>query len=901
MAGVMFDLSQDYFPHQIIERHANLTPSSMAIRFGSKEMSFAELNRNIKCLAAAFTSAVDNDQPKIAVLLDPNLLSPAVALAIFSIGGTYIPIDPEFPESRIQSVIRQSAPDVVITSSERMMLLPEGVKTLTLQNALETKVSDCNHLAVEIPLNNTAFIFFTSGTTGEPKGVKGSYSNLIYYTSSAIQRYSMTSKTVMPTIAKFTFSISLFELICPILAGGSVRVLPRAMVTNPDQMAEVMMDITMIHCGPALMRRIVDYLAQTFSPEQLASRYSHLFHASMGGDLVPVELLQRLLTMFRQSEIFVIYGCSEISCMGTTQQYFLEQLPDETLVGSPFDGVDVLVVNDNGEEVQAGEKGEVCFSGPGVTAGYLNRNELTAEKYRSLENKTFYNTGDIGVLNERGELKLLGRKDFQVKINGIRIELAEVDVHLRHAPYLDQVIAMAQSTDNGDKAIYAYVTQDLTVAQISEIRAYLKASVQEVMHPRAFVRIDALPTNHNLKIDRNALPLPNAENLIAESDAAPPETPVQRRLLSIWKSVLGNETIGIDDDFFDFGGTSLSSIDIARKIDEQMGISVPLNELLLASTVRLLSEKLDDIKRGHKTSGMILLRRGSEQEQVVFLHDGNGDVIPYYTLAQQLIPQANVFGLAPKSFGRIETVHTSIAQMVDYYCDQISQLNLASGVHIGGLCIGGFVAFCVAAELERRGVEVKTLFLFDSHYIDAVPCQAEEKLSDSANRLTQVMTQLDTKNQIDFFLKKLISYSKYRISVISKCIYRPLTFLSLFVATKFKLLSIWLFPTPDVDTVLRRCEKKFRNGAFRPQFDSKVVFFKALEAQDDLEGKAGLEIDDTPYMNYFEGDYLGWDKIIPKDNLEKVEVGAGHSTMLIGRYVGVIANVINTKLKQSVR
>ncbi len=901
MAGVMFDLSQDYFPHQIIERHANLTPSSTAIRFGSKEMSFAELNHSIKCLAAAFKSVVDNDPPKIAVLLDPNLLSPAVPLAIFSIGGTYIPIDPEFPESRIQSVIRQSTPDVVITSSERMMLLPEGVKTLTLQNALEAKVSDCNYSAGEIPLNNTAFIFFTSGTTGEPKGVKGTYSNLIYYTSSAIQRYSMTSKTVMPTIAKFTFSISLFELICPILAGGSVRVLPRATVTNPDQMAEVMMDITMIHCGPALMRRIVDYLAQTFSPEQLLSRYSHLFHASMGGDLVPVELLQRLLTMFRQSEIFVIYGCSEISCMGTTQQYFLEQLPGETLVGSPFDGVDVLVVNDNGEEVQAGEKGEVCFSGPGVTAGYLNRNELTVEKYRSLENKTFYNTGDIGVLNKRGELKLLGRKDFQVKINGIRIELAEVDVHLRHAPYLDQVIAMAQSTDNDDKAIYAYVTQDLTVSQISEVRAYLKASVQEVMHPRAFVRIDVLPTNHNLKIDRNALPFPNAENLIPESDAAPPETPVQRRLLSIWKSVLGNETIGIDDDFFDFGGTSLSSIDIARRVDEQMGISVPLNELLLASTVRLLSEKLDDIKKGHKTSGMIVLRRGSEQEQVVFLHDGNGDVIPYYTLAQQLIPEANVFGLAPKSSGRIETVHTSIAQMVDYYCDQISQLNLASGVHIGGLCIGGFVAFCVAAELERRGVEVKTLFLFDSHYIDAVPCQAEEKLSDSANRLTQVMTQLDTKNQIDFFLKKLISYSKYRISLIGKCIYRPLTFLSLFVATKFKLLSIWLLPTPDVDTVLRHSEKKFRNGAYRPQFDSKVVFFKALEAQDDLEGKASLEIDDTPYMNYFEGDYLGWDKIISKNNLEKVEVSAGHSTMLIGRYVGVIAGVINKKLKQSVR
>jgi hypothetical protein len=200
------------------------------------------------------------------------------------------------------------------------------------------------------------------------------------------------------------------------------------------------------------------------------------------------------------------------------------------------------------------------------------------------------------------------------------------------------------------------------------------------------------------------------------------------------------------------------------------------------------------------------------------------------------------------------------------------------------------------AELERRGIKVNHLFLFDSHYVDAIPYESDDSLSNSANRLTQVMTQLDAKQRVKIFFKKIISFSKYRIVLLRRGIYKPLKMLSLIAAAKLNVLKYWTFPTPDVDTVLRRSEKKYRNSSIRPVINSDVVFFKAMQAQDDLEGIDQLEIDDTPYKHYFKGDVLGWEKIVAADKLTKIEVAAGHSTMLISRYVGPIAKVVNEKL-----
>ncbi len=896
----MSEILDQYFLDAALERHELNSPTDIAVQFESSTLNYKELNQKVSILAGCLSAfALEqglnlNSGLKIAMLLEPRIEVPAVVLAIFKMAGVYIPIDPDYPTSRIESVLLMSSPDIVICSEQTKNLIPQDTPIWNINSTREFPRIDLtikNRKQAEDP----AYLFFTSGTTGAPKGVMGSYSNLEFYLNSAVNRFGMGGGTVMPAIAKFTFSISLFELLCPILAAGTVRVLPREIIVNPKAMTSVLSEISMVHCGPALMRRIVDYVEDNKTPDLMKS-LSKLQHVSMGGDLVPVELLNRVLSLFSGSEVFVIYGCSEIACMGTTYQYFPEKLPQETLVGIAFPGVQAIVVNENGEEVVDGEKGEVCFSGDGITLGYLNNDKLTSEKYCQAEGGRFYFTGDVGVKNPEGALKLLGRKDFQIKVNGIRIELAEVDEYLNKALHVDQVISMAFRGGNGDNVIYGFSQEHFSAEQIADIRNYLKLRVPESYHPRAFVKIDKFPTNFNNKIDRKKLPIPSAENLLPESEATPPETDLQRKLLVIWQEVLGLPNLGIDDDLFDFGGTSLSSIDLAQKIERKLRVIVPLNEILLSSTVRKMSETIVRIKSGEKKSGLMQIRSGDGNQKFVFVHDGNGDLIPYYTLSKKLNEHFGVFGVAPLAVGQASIVHLSLSDLTTYYCDQIQKLDLSGGVYLGGLCIGGFLSYCVAAELENRGVEVKGVFLFDSHYVDATPKQRSS--SSSREELTQVFRASSAILIVQYLILKIYRSLSYRLFSIFNSVERPFKLTSLKVAKRFKLLRSWPLPLPSVDTTLRYIEKKYKKGASRLKFSGPVFLFRALQSREDLVGKLDLFIDDTPYSYFYEGEYLGWNKIVSQEKLSRLDVNAGHSTILIDNYVGPVAESINKNISR---
>jgi len=887
-------------PHDIVAQHARMTPSAIAVEFEQHTLSYAQLVYRGRQLAEALKAQGCTPGARVGVMMPPGIDSPVIALAIFQLGATYFPIDPEFPKDRINTLVQLAAPTLVICDQFNDQLLPESTSRFWLANvdfAPEQNIESVPLLGSDFNRSLPAFLFFTSGTTGKPKGVLGSYDNLAFYTGSAVARFGMNTNTIMPTIAKFTFSISLFELICPLVAGGRVRLVPRHKIMEPQAMVSLLAEITMLHCGPALMRRIVTHITDGVIAGTDALQLPELQHVSVGGDLVPVELLHTMLRLFPQAEVHVVYGCSEISCMGTSRRYYSDQPPAETLVGTPFTDVGVLIVDEQLRVVDHETKGEVCFYGPGVTLGYLDNPALSDEKYLAWNGRRYYRTGDVGTLTANGELKLLGRKDFQVKVNGIRIELAEVDTQLRRAPYLDNALSMAHRSATGDAVIYAYVESPLSVEQILEARQFLIDEVPSVMHPRAFIHVDRLPLNLNLKVDRNALPKPDEGNILPEGRLSPPETALQKSMLDIWRSVLGIPNMGIDDDFFRFGGTSLASIDIARRMDIELGVALPMNEFLLSPTVRELSENIVHQRHPQEDHHLVPLKPGGREKQLVFIHDGNGDLIPYVTLSKSLHAEVSVYGVAPHSVGKLEITQLSIEELTDYYCSVIESLDLTHGVYLGGLCIGGFLAYCVAAELEKRDVVVNGLFLFDSHYIDASPLPGDT-VSASFNNMTQQMAQLTPMNQAGYFVRKVRSYSGYKISEIYRTSVRRFKIASLFLAKKLNLIHHWPLPTPDVDTVLRYAEKKLRLGPWRPKFSGRVTFFKALSTRDDLENREGLEIDDTPYCFFFAGAFLGWDQVIPKERLIKVDVDAGHSTLLIERYVEPVTSEMNRQLAE---
>lgn len=883
-------------PHQLIEEIARASASSTAAVYGKDAINYRTLNNQANQLAQILLNRGITTGDRCAVLIKPSLDILISILAIHKIGATYLPLDPDAPIQRQEFILEDANPSIIIYhKATNDAALLKNFSTLgldTIEFTLEPKY-DLNP-EYRVSDDDIANIFYTSGTTGHPKGVLATYKNYRHYICAANDRFSMSALTVMPAIAKFTFSISLFELIAPLASGGTVRLIDRDAVLTPNKVIEELKQCTMAHIGPSLWLRILSTIEQNNLPP---SEFDHFQHASSGGDIVPPELLNRLSSSFPKAEIYVIYGCSEISCMGTA--FFVDRNAQvtKTYVGTPFCNTQVAIINYHTQRlVPVGDKGEICFYSDGVASAYIGKLNSFAKKVISIEGKNYYRTGDIGRITEKQQLEMFGREDFQVKVNGVRIELSEIDYHLRKAPHIEQAISMAWRADDGENKIYAYITNQISPQQIAEARAYLQENLMEQMQPKSFIYVEALPLNINLKVDRKALPKPTQENIIRESEYGAATTKTQKQLLKIWQSLIGRSEIGIDDDFFYSGGSSLQGVDLMEQIDRTLKTNLSLNTLMSNRTIRELARIVDDDTPNQADSKQsILIKNTNCSENLFFIHDGNGEAIPYFSISKALDTKHTIYGITPPRRGRADITESSFEDLSKNYADEILKIQQSGPYILGGLCIGGYIAYCVAAELEKRGHKVTNVILFDSHYIDATPksyAQQQRK-----ERLSLLISQFKANlfNPIIAFktvvalTKKIFNFIAYKVSSTTKGITQKLRIKTLAIIKRHPSLANVNLPYPDVDSVLRYAEKNFSQ---RPKCQADLILFKAIKALDTLNH---LNIDDTPYCNYFEGDDLGWSKI-HGSNLKIYPIGAGHSTLLTPPYSEEIARTLSEQI-----
>ncbi|HKY37420.1 MAG TPA: amino acid adenylation domain-containing protein [Polyangiaceae bacterium] len=584
--------------HEQFERHAARAPGATALRFGAARLSYAELNVKANQLARFMAKRGVEREERVVVCVEPGFEIAIALLAILKAGAVYVPIDPSYPAARIQIMLEDTAPALLLTHSDLAGKLELGnleVVQLDRQQAELDGLAGQN-LDAYCELEQAAYVYYTSGTTGVPKGVMASHANLASYIGSAQKRYGFTSSDIGPALARFSFSISLFELLSPLVAGGTLILLERAHVLDFVRLSRTLAEVTFFHAGPSLLRGLLKYIQRHHGD---FSAFAAVRHASSGGDMVPVEVLEGLRDVFFNAEVFVIYGCSEISCMGCTYPVPRDVPLHKTYVGKPFDGMVVRVVDDELGEVAPGMVGEVLFAGPGVVKGYLDRPELTAEKFIGLDGMRFYRTGDRGRFSDEGLLELLGRSDFQVKLGGIRIELGEVEHHLRRAPGVDNGVVIAKEVGGGEKMLVAYVVPGEGADPDSAIRSnlvrrYLMAQLPDYMVPSIYVELAALPLNHNMKIDRKALPDPAQGSLHAAAAPAQrqPQSPSEQSMAALWRRTLGVERVGLDDNFFDLGGTSLLALQLLVAIDAELGVTLTGIEIL-REPLEMLAELCD--------------------------------------------------------------------------------------------------------------------------------------------------------------------------------------------------------------------------------------------------------------------------------------------------------------------
>ena len=575
--------------HTVFERNAQENPYKNAISFAGEHLTYKELNEKANELAHWLISQGIKAESLVAVCVRPGFEIIVALLAIQKAGGVYLPIDPDYPKGRIQSIVEDAAIELTIAQADIIKNLGDVlIRPYTIeQTKFVSGAAIRNNPRVEIYPEDTAYIFYTSGTTGKPKGIAISYKSFAYYVLSAIDRFGMTPKDTTLTIAKYSFSISLFDLMTSVISGGRLIVLPRNEIMDYASLTNALEQATVVHIGPNLLKGLLSYIKKNYA---VYDRFAGLRHVSSGGDLVPAELLEELKVIFSQAEIYVIYGCTEVACMGCSYLAPRNTSIEKSYIGKPFKDTEVILLGDRDNKVADGEIGEICFKGPGVMKGYLNRPQLNSNAFVKIGDATYFKTGDLGRIHPSGNLEYLGRQDFQIKLRGQRLELVEVESNLRQAPGIKDAVATAQKIGAGDKRLVAYITLENSANfSLEAIRAYIHHRLPDYMQPSGWIILDNMPLNENYKIARKALPPATQDNLIVTQAYVAPRNKKEQILAEIWQNILDILRVGIEDNFFNIGGDSLSAMNISMLAAEQ-GIEISPSAMMNTPTIAGLVE-----------------------------------------------------------------------------------------------------------------------------------------------------------------------------------------------------------------------------------------------------------------------------------------------------------------------
>lgn len=716
----------DYTPiegtpvHRLIELNARMHPDRVALRHEDRTYTYALFNATANQFATLLSGHGVVPGMSVAVLLDPCPSSLICQFALLKLGAVYVPVDVEHPPARIDYVLAEAKPALVVTRDSFAHLLPATSSALLFEGFDDPRLQGLPIQDREYTprLEDPAYVFFTSGTTGKPKGVIGTQLNLHHYTTAAVQRFEMGPHTIMPTIARLTFSISLFDSLCPLVAGGTVVVVSRDVIMNIEHLTALLMSVTMVHMGPSLLNLLMRHLDDSALPPE---KFDSLQHVSSGGDLVKGPLLEKLKHYFTRADIFVVYGCTEIACMGCNFAVPRHQTISKTWIGKPFGGVNLVLLDDQLNPVNNNIPGMIHVSGPGVTQGYLNQSALTANRYPVLNGQRYYNTGDLGIRHLDGNIEILGRQDYQIQLHGIRIEPGEIEYALSRIPGIKESVVWYTNTTQDDINLVAYLVIDThSPPSRNQITDFLKQQLPKYMIPSQFVVLAKLPVNFNLKLDRAALPAPDATNTLRSATLVEaPTLALEASLLAIWKMLFRRDDIGVIHDFFELGGDSLMAIDMLALLNQEVGKKLPITAFLRAPTIRDLTRLIsDDILP--PASDLVVLKQGTQQPTLFLVHGA----LVYRELADHLpsnmtvcalyrndeadyIQQQNVTGMM-QSYSNIEA-------MAEHYIHEIRRFQPTGPYYLAGYSIGGLMAYEIARKLRDANETVGDLILIDTH------------------------------------------------------------------------------------------------------------------------------------------------------------------------------------------
>ncbi|MCX7922786.1 MAG: amino acid adenylation domain-containing protein [Clostridia bacterium] len=575
---------------ELFESQVEKAPDAVAVVAGNNQLTYKELNSRANQLAHYLTSIGVDTETIVGVYVERSVEMVVGLLGIHKAGAAYLPMDPIFPKDRLAYMVEDANVPVILTDRGIAGTLPEhNARLVYLDDKQEFEgLSDINP-EKKGNSKDLAYVIYTSGSTGKPKGVQIEQFALINFLKSMERDTGVGEKDSLLAVTTLSFDIAGLELFMPLIAGAKVVLASRDEAMDGELLIEKIKEynVTIMQATPATWRLLIES-GWAGTPE---------LTVLCGGEALPRDLANSLLD--RCGCLWNVYGPTETTIWSTMAR--VESKTGAISIGKPIANTQIYVLDTCMNPVPVGIPGELFIGGDGVARGYLNRPELTQEKFipdpfLQKEGARLYRTGDLVKFTPDGSLEFVGRIDHQVKIRGFRIELGEIETILTDNPAVHQSVVVAREIIAGEMSLVAYIIpesgHDSGALTAEKLRAYLKGKLPDYMVPSAFVTLEAFPMTPNGKIDRKALPMPEALRPKLEANYMAPENEIEKSLTAIWQEVLKLSRVGVNDSFFDLGGHSLLLAQVRSKIMKVLKKDVSIMDLFKYPTINTLAKFL---------------------------------------------------------------------------------------------------------------------------------------------------------------------------------------------------------------------------------------------------------------------------------------------------------------------
>jgi amino acid adenylation domain-containing protein len=696
---------RDACVHTLFEAQAIASPDAVAVAFGEQRLTYRQLNERANRLAHHLKYLGVGPDAVVAVCVERSIEMIVGFLGILKAGGAYMPLEPSYPRERLAFMLNDTAVRVLVTSKTLLPLIPESRARVTLLDDRHLEHNRSENPGSGATATNLAYVLYTSGSTGQPKGVAVPHRAVVrlvvdtnYVQLGPADRVAQASNA--------SFDAATFEIWGALLQGASVVGIPQTVLLSPRDFARAIQaqNISTLFLTTALFNQIAS---------EAPAAFRSLRYLLVGGETCDPKWMRVIIQSGPPQCLLNVYGPTENTTFTTWHR--VERVAEATAtvpIGRPVANTRVYLLDGHLQPVPIGVVGELYAGGDGLAREYLNRPELTSERFArdpfdADPSSRIYRTGDFARWLPDGSIDFVGRIDGQIKLRGFRIELQEIEATLAQHPDVGKVIVVAKQRVGGEKSLVGYVVPANGNRPSSDaLRSFLREKLPDYMVPSSFGVLDSLPLTPNGKIDQAALPEPGEE---IRPSFQEPRTAVERTIARIWQELLGVASVTTCDNFFDLGGHSLLAVQLIGRLEKRFGRTLPVAALFQSPTIEQLAAMFTDDRREESWSCLIPVQEDGSQLPFIWVH---GDASTAH-LPEYLGPDRPLYAFEHQAHDGRAARHTRVDTIAAHYIEELRTIRPHGPYLLGGYSFGAATAFEMARQLVRDGEQVPLLFMLD--------------------------------------------------------------------------------------------------------------------------------------------------------------------------------------------